>query len=184
MKSNKKPVRIISVVVFVLLGLYIFLTGVYNLRFQSGYDSSRVRIQDFNAANIQHTLSEYVDILNIPKDAEIIITGEVKKDKYGDLVYILAYANSIVPQNTMLSGNVDKKLKPTAYWAAKISNGIVTEAWYAVRPILNEEIHPYTDAEQLKKVEFVTLLTAPSKFIRQPWLYDRDLIGYSDKCSK
>ena len=181
--AKKKPyIRLALSIVIGLIVIYLFFTGGNYLRYSS-YSISKVQGRNYDALCIQSKVNEHLAALNLPKAVDTIVTGEIRtdytKNDYTD--YMLAYPNELLHDETLLIGTEQDLSEPTAYWAARITNGVVSEAWYAVRPIQTDEIRQYDEKEQRERVEFVTLLTAPRKFFRQGWFYDYNLIGYSNK---
>ena len=162
-----------------LTGINLLLTLFYDLRFDS-VALSRVRVRNHQAAIIWYEVSENIDLSAFPEHTDILLTGEIKNDNY-EVDYMLIYPNVCSEQPCMLIGDDPQDAAPSAYWAAKISGGEVTEAWYSKKPLPEEAIRPYEGAQQADQVEFVTLFTSPRKFLQQPWYYDLELIGYYKK---
>ena len=177
MWGEKMKRRKILLALLLMMGIVnILLTGLYYLRFDS-QQLSRIRTRNYQATIIQYEISEHIDKLDFPELTNIIITGEIKND-FCEVDYMVVYPNSYSDKELWLIGDDQYASDSSAYWAARISNGVVSEAWYAKEPLQEEEIHSYTVDEQIERVEFVTLLTDPQKFLRQPWYYDMELIGY------
>ncbi|MDE6004912.1 MAG: hypothetical protein K2G88_05955 [Oscillospiraceae bacterium] len=90
---------------------------------------------------------ELNDFFDIPNNGEYYIFGEC-----GDFQYYLAYAGTLVTQDTLLLGNANTQAD--SYWAIKLKDGAVVATWSSYYPLQESQLLIYTMNEQYKQINF------------------------------
>ena len=66
------------------------------------------------------------------------------------LLTTTAYAGDLFEQGTDLFDHATKK--PNGYWAIRIQDGVITEAWSANYPLEESQLRPYSEEEQYQQM--------------------------------
>jgi len=88
---------------------------------------------------------ELSSFTNVPEDGEYVVMGECH-----DFASYTAYAGDLFKQDTLLYGN--KNLIANSFWAIRIENGRIVEAWSSNYPLNRSQLHAYTNNEQYEQV--------------------------------
>ena len=92
--------------------------------------------------------SKVIELLlftNVPADGEYVVMGECH-----DFASYTAYTGDLFEQDTFLYGN--KNLIANSYWAIRIDDGQIVEAWSSNYPLNKTQLHAYTEDEQCKEI--------------------------------
>lgn len=85
------------------------------------------------------------DFIDVPESGIYVVLGESH-----DFAQYKAYAGDLFKQDTLLYGK--ENLSANGYWAIRIKNGIVVEAWSSNYPLNITQLSAYTQEEQRKQM--------------------------------
>ena len=174
-----KKKKIICVILLSAAIIWLLLDGIFYLNY-GNTRSSTIHARNSDATVVQFELTDHIQELNIPKDSDAVIKGEIVNSGQ-TLHYLRVCQNDYLKEDLLLA---DGSYSPENlfYFAARISGGAVTEAWYSSKPLSEQDLRPLTFEEQTEQFRFVTLLTNPGLFLQSKgWYASGDLIGYSNK---
>lgn len=177
---NKKKTALIIFLSFA--GIWILLDVFFFICFNNRR-ISYIQLQNYMATGVQGEVTYHLQELNIPKNSDAIINGEIRFEGHSRIVsYLLVYQNEYLKEDFLITSNQNYDNETRCYWAAKISNNEVTEAWYSIRPLSEKDIRPLSFDEQKEQFKFATILTNPKRFLRaKGWYSSEELIGYSNR---
>lgn len=182
MKS--KPIKIIKniIIVFTILLLICFLFSFFStvlafLAFDNGRYTHSVRMNGMAervGMEIDYLLEK--DFICFPKNKTIILAGNCFEDRNWNW-NILIYANEYLNEDTII-GDYDQNGYNLYYWALKIENREISEAWISKSEIKESDLHTYTQEEQYEHMYFVIPILSPAKFRRYGYIDDSEVYGY------
>lgn len=157
--SNSKRLKIISVFLFILLCVILWIVYASYRQSSSSFVSGKNATAQQAYNNINLGYQEYFESNNLPVDGTYYLFGECSQN----LCYTV-YANEIIKNNSVIYGN-ESDGSIDSYWAIKIENSKLQEAWISSHPLNEEFLKPYTEAEQLEQVSIWDYLKAQNSVI-------------------
>ena len=142
----QRTIRLTAMVVLITMLLLFggFVLLLQNKQMKDNIPSintcARFHYQNFTNGFID--LEKYTDI---PSEGDYIITGECH-----NFTIYTAYAGDLFEQGTDLFDHATKK--PNGYWAIRIQDGVITEAWSANYPLEESQLRPYSEEEQYQQM--------------------------------
>lgn len=85
------------------------------------------------------------DFIDVPESGVYVVLGECH-----DFAQYKAYAGDLFAQDTLLYGK--ENLSANGYWAIKIENEKIVEAWSSNYPLNKTQLFAYTQEEQCKQI--------------------------------
>ncbi len=142
----QRAIRItaMAVLVTVLLMFGGFVLLLQNKQMKDNIPSintcARFHYQNFTNGFID--LEKYTDI---PSEGDYIVFGECY-----DFTYYTAYEGDLLAQDIVFLEYAYEK--PDDYWAIRIHDGVITEAWSANYPLEESQLRPYSEEEQYQQM--------------------------------
>lgn len=172
-----KRKKAICIVILAVGFFWSFFDCLAYLNF-SNFCISDVNKRNYELRDVIYELLRHAEMLNIPKNADIVLEGEFVDSGYS--TYFLVYQNAYLEDDLLLSGNPPADSVQRNYWAVKVGDSAIKEAWYGEKPLTEESMRPYTLEEQRAQIRFSTFLTNPLGHLPNLWHWydDDDMIGY------
>lgn len=145
-RKDKNGIIIASVCVAITVLFFGLMFWVYSLSLPSIYAgriSSANSMAKQTADSIICYITENYDSLSAD---EYYFYGE------NGLLYLLIYPNEIRNEEHFVYG--DAKAEHHSYWAVRVYDGSVVEAWYSDSKLTPELLRPYTKDEQMEQCYF------------------------------
>lgn len=113
------------------------------------------------------------DGMNFPNDETIVITGKCK-----NALNMIAFANEYLKEDTVIMDWDSKAKKGKYYWAVKVVDGKVYEAWFGKKEIHESDMRKYGDKERRDQIKLLIPLFSPGKFFKYGYIDDSEVYGY------
>lgn len=176
MKSKINIKKSAKVFISIVLGWMLILSagaGVAYLDYNH-LTNAHLGFLNNSAAQIGFSVQGAIeDGMDFPRDKTIIITGKCK-----DASNMTAFANEYLKADTVILDLHSKADKGRYYWAVKLVDGKVSEAWFCQKEINEAELRSYNDQERRDQMKLLIPLFSPGKFFKYGYIDDSEVYGY------